>query len=62
MPLNSEPKSVIDPNAKGSSGCTAVAALVTNDNKIYVVCDGIPVAKSSQADPSARQMQAIQDR
>jgi len=29
-----------DPNAKGSSGCTAVAALVTNDNKIYVANAG----------------------
>jgi len=29
---------VIDPAYdKDSSGCTAVAALVTNDNKIYVV-------------------------
>jgi hypothetical protein len=24
-------------NNKNSSGCTAVAALITNDNKIYVV-------------------------
>lgn len=36
----SKPKTTLDPaHAEGSSGCTAIAALVTNDDKIYVVCD-----------------------
>lgn len=38
-PLSIEADSTLDPaHTRDPSGCTAVAALVTSDNKIYVVC------------------------
>ena len=40
--ITSECKSFIDPaHTKDKSGCTAVAALVTDDGKIYVVCEDL---------------------
>jgi protein phosphatase PTC2/3 len=60
----SELQTAIEPlDTRSSAGCTAIAALVTADGKIYVVCD-IFYTQWRQAPDSLpiRQMQATQDR
>jgi hypothetical protein len=59
----SELQTAIEPlDTHSSAGCTAVAALVTADGKIYVVCDIFSTQRRQAPDfLHIRQMQATQD-